>query len=312
MTKYLIAAMLFLVAGVDYAHAANCSAYPYTLTNGQTADANQVMADFNNILSCGNNNLLGKNNNLSDVQSPATARTNLGLGAAAVEGLSNASAGAVTDDGAGNLVGHIASLHSQAFVGSGTFVVPATATISSVFKIIAVGGGGGGGSSSALGGGGGSGGYGQAWFYGFTPGASVTITVGGAGSGVTGNSLGGSGGSTTASYAAVTIVNASGGAGGTQIAGGAPGTFSAAVGGSGLTLTAQQVFGAQPGLNPSGSASGGGGGNPTGTGGTPVASGSGNGIAGSSGGGGSGQSSSVGANTSGPGGSGAVIVEWVL
>ena len=38
--------------------ASNCSSYPYTLTNGQTADANQVMANFNSILSCANTNLL--------------------------------------------------------------------------------------------------------------------------------------------------------------------------------------------------------------------------------------------------------------
>jgi hypothetical protein len=39
------------------AQAANCSSYPYTLTNGQVADATQVMANFNNILACGNSNL---------------------------------------------------------------------------------------------------------------------------------------------------------------------------------------------------------------------------------------------------------------
>jgi hypothetical protein len=38
--------------------AANCSTYPFTLTNGQTADASQVMANFNSILSCANTNLL--------------------------------------------------------------------------------------------------------------------------------------------------------------------------------------------------------------------------------------------------------------
>jgi hypothetical protein len=32
-----------------------CSAYPFTLTNGTLADANQVMANFNNILTCVNN-----------------------------------------------------------------------------------------------------------------------------------------------------------------------------------------------------------------------------------------------------------------
>lgn len=41
----------------DGAQAANCSALSYPLTNGTTADANQVMGNFNGILNCANNNL---------------------------------------------------------------------------------------------------------------------------------------------------------------------------------------------------------------------------------------------------------------
>jgi len=37
------------------AHALNCSGYSYILTNGQVADANQVMANFNTIMNCANN-----------------------------------------------------------------------------------------------------------------------------------------------------------------------------------------------------------------------------------------------------------------
>lgn len=36
------------------AAATNCPSFPYVLTNGQTADANQVMADFNTLLNCSN------------------------------------------------------------------------------------------------------------------------------------------------------------------------------------------------------------------------------------------------------------------
>lgn len=310
---YLVAALLLIVGTSDFAMAQNCAAYPYTLTNGQTADANQVMANFNTIRSCGNNNLLGKNNNLSDLQSAATARTNLGLGAAAVEGLSNTTAGAVVDDGAGNLVVVPMVMRSQAFTGSGSFVIPSTATTATAFKITAVGGGGGGGSSSAYGGGGGAGGYGSAWFTGFTAGQSVTITVGTGGSGVTGNGVGGNGGSTTVAYAAVTIITAGGGTGGAQTGGGAQGTFTAAAGGSGLTMSASQIYGAQPGQRGiAGSGPGNGGGCPICSGGLGPVSGGGNGVNGISGGGGSGQGSSVGANTSGSGGNGAVVVEWVL
>lgn len=86
--KFLVAVIL-LVAGASPALADNCSAYPYTLQNGQVADANQVMSNFNSILSCGNNQLLGKNANLSDVQSASSSRTNLGLGSAAVSNATN-------------------------------------------------------------------------------------------------------------------------------------------------------------------------------------------------------------------------------
>jgi hypothetical protein len=115
--------------------AQNCTTYPYDLTNGQTADADQVMANFASILSCANSQLAhsGVNSDITQLLSvtnlafaPANsnitsltglttplavteggtgannasnARTNLGLGTAAVENL----LGSVVDDGAGNL-----------------------------------------------------------------------------------------------------------------------------------------------------------------------------------------------------------------
>lgn len=76
--KKLILALVLLACSAAQALADNCAAYPYTLTNGTTADASQVMANLNSVLACGNNLLLGRNNNLSDVQSPSTALGNLG------------------------------------------------------------------------------------------------------------------------------------------------------------------------------------------------------------------------------------------
>lgn len=72
----LLSGLLLACLGTP-ALADNCAPYPYTLTNGSTADANQVMADFNNILDCGNTALLGVNNNLSDVADAATSRANI-------------------------------------------------------------------------------------------------------------------------------------------------------------------------------------------------------------------------------------------
>ena len=52
-----LAAVLALVFVPSASWAVTCTSFPYTLTNGQTADANQVMANFNNLLTC-NNTLL--------------------------------------------------------------------------------------------------------------------------------------------------------------------------------------------------------------------------------------------------------------
>jgi hypothetical protein len=84
LTKKYIAALALLLLGAGTAHAANCDALPNTLTNGQTADASQVMANFNTLMSCADNNLLAIANSLSEIASGGssaqrTARTNLGF-----------------------------------------------------------------------------------------------------------------------------------------------------------------------------------------------------------------------------------------
>ncbi len=313
--SYIVAAALLVIGSSDLARAQNCAAYPYTLTNGQPADANQVMSNFNTVRGCGNNSLLGKNNNLSDLQSPATARTNLGLGTAAVENLANATAAAVTDDGAGNLIlSSYPSMHSQSISATGNFTVPAGTLSTTVFKITLIGGGGGGGDPS--GGWASSGASGCAvtgYFSGFTAGATVTVNIG------AGGGHGSTGSSSTVVYAATTVITASGGAAGTQANNLAPaaGACSVAAGASGLSLANTVQNGAQngavgvPAITGASSAPNGGG-NAFGTGGLgswyngTTSQTGGNGTLG--GGGGAGARASNG----GTGGNGFFTAEWVL
>lgn len=65
MKKVFLALVALLTLAAAPALAANCASYPYTLTNGTTADANQVMSNFNSILNCGNNNLAENGANAS-------------------------------------------------------------------------------------------------------------------------------------------------------------------------------------------------------------------------------------------------------
>lgn len=57
MIRRLALAALITALPIGGAWAANCSSNPFTLTNGQLADATQVMSNFNNLLNCANNNL---------------------------------------------------------------------------------------------------------------------------------------------------------------------------------------------------------------------------------------------------------------
>jgi hypothetical protein len=55
MIKKIISALFMLSLSVGAVAAQSCATYPNTLTNGQPADATQVMANFNFILNCLNN-----------------------------------------------------------------------------------------------------------------------------------------------------------------------------------------------------------------------------------------------------------------
>lgn len=334
MFKRLLLTVLLFAAFGTPALASNCASYPYTLTNGSTADANQVMANFNSILNCGNNNLAhnGANSDITSLSGLTTplsvaqggtgsattpgGLTNLGAGAAAVEALGNN----VIDDGSGNLT----QTHgAKVFTSSGTFTTPATTTTATVFKIVAAGGGGGGGGVqsgvSERGASGGSGGYGVGYFSGFSASQSVTIAIGASGSaGSTSGGSGGDGGTTTVTANAVAILTATGGTGGT---GGAseddlvtpPGSATVTAGASGLTLVGSYTSGGGYGgtaiyFLPGGS-------NPIGVGGTlqrPSGSGSLAGTNGINGGGGGGAANfgSGAGRAGGSGGKGIVTIEW--
>lgn len=58
MTLTFGMALATWLVGTPPAEASNCSPFTYTLTNGTTADASQVMTNFNTLMDCANNNLL--------------------------------------------------------------------------------------------------------------------------------------------------------------------------------------------------------------------------------------------------------------
>lgn len=77
MRKHLLAAFLLLAVSGMPAWATNCVPFTYTLTNGQTADANQVMANFNTLLTCANTNLAhnGANSDITQLTGLTTPLT---------------------------------------------------------------------------------------------------------------------------------------------------------------------------------------------------------------------------------------------
>ena len=99
--KNLICAVLALLTTIGMAsatHAANCPTYPFTLTNGQVADATQVMANFNSILSCANTSLAhnGANNDITSLSAITTPWT-------IAQGGTGSTTGALTGDVGGTI-----------------------------------------------------------------------------------------------------------------------------------------------------------------------------------------------------------------
>jgi hypothetical protein len=75
MRNYVAFGALALICLASPSYAQNCSAYPYTLTNGSSADASQVQGNFNSIQTCANSNLAhnGSNSDITSLSGLTTA-----------------------------------------------------------------------------------------------------------------------------------------------------------------------------------------------------------------------------------------------
>lgn len=347
-----VAACLVVCGAVLFspaAYAANCSALPYTFTNGTPADANQVNSNFNNLETCANNNLAhsGANSDITSITGLTTplAVSQGGTGNAAGQpsGLAGGALNGSYPNPSLSSTGVAAGTYSSPIVSVGadgrittvtsggglqwstatSWTVPSTVTPSTIvtLRIWGAGGGGGGAASAnnAVGGGGGGGGLLEVLYTGFTPGMVLTTSIGtGGAAGTSTGGTGGTGGTTTVTYNGVVVAGSIGGSGGagstsasSNVAGGTPGpSGSVTPGASGLTLV---TFTNNPGgwgyPGNGGTLSGRGGDGTYYHGGGHEASGTGN--SGFIGGGGSGGFRTGGNNAAGgAGGAGAIMIIW--
>lgn len=114
--KFLLSAVAAIFALTLSAHAvaAPCSTYPYTLTNGQVADANQVMANFNSVRNCVTSNAAANGAN-SDITSLTGLTTPLsvaqgGTGASVSQVIGAYNSTGTLTTGAHMVIGSIVSL----------------------------------------------------------------------------------------------------------------------------------------------------------------------------------------------------------
>lgn len=255
-TAQILASAGLIIAGfASPSMGANCPNNPYTLTNGTTADATQVMSNFNNLLTCANGNLAhnGANSDITSLSGIATPLSTAQGGTGNTTGNPSGAAGGslsgsypnpaiaasgvtagsysaanitVGADGritaAANGLASAGNLHSALFTSSGTFTIPTGAISSTAFRFRIVGGGGGAGtvrntSNAAGAGGGGAAGYFEAYVSGFSAGQTITISIGAAGLASTSSSSpGGTGGNTVLTYTGTTWIGVGGGGGGSS------------------------------------------------------------------------------------------------
>lgn len=117
-----------MAIAIGHAQAATCNPYPYTLVNGQIADANQVMADFNLVRGCVTNNAASIGAN-ADIHSLSGLTTPLSV-AQGGTGNNTGAATSLSPGGTISITGDLAYT-SPTFTGSNVTGAGTLATVNS-------------------------------------------------------------------------------------------------------------------------------------------------------------------------------------